>query len=62
MSCSVVSSLGGSRVILSLAHVGYEENHSEYDAKGANHDVADGKEVVAASEHVSGREYEGLGS
>jgi hypothetical protein len=41
-------------VVLSLAHVGYEENNSKYDAKGTDHDVAHGEEVVATSEHVGG--------
>jgi len=43
-----------------LAHVGHEENDREDDAECTDDDVADGEEVVAATEHVSGREHKPL--
>ena len=42
------------------AHVGYEENDAEHDAKCTNDDVTDGEEIVGSAEHVRCREDEVL--
>ena len=49
--CSV-SGASLSWVGRSPAHVGDEEHDTERDAKSADDDVADGKEVVGAAENV----------
>ena len=43
-----------------LSHVGYAEHEGEEHAEGANGDVADGQEVVLATEGVGGADDEGL--
>jgi len=42
---------------VSLADVGHKEDDGENNAKRANHNVANGEEVVLASEHVGGRQH-----
>jgi hypothetical protein len=44
----------------SLSEVGDQEDNCEDDAEGAHHDVADGEEVVLASEGVGRGEHEAL--
>ena len=41
-------------------HVSDKEDDAEHDAEGANNNVADGQEVVLATENVSGRNDEVL--
>ena len=48
------------RSSLSLAHVRNEEDDTEGDTEGAHNNVADGEEVVGASENIRGREHEVL--
>ena len=48
------------RLSLFPSHVGNEEDDAEHDAEGANNDVADGEEVVGATENVGGGENEVL--
>lgn len=42
---------------MSLADIGHEEDDGENDAKRANNNVANGEEVVLASEHVGRRQH-----
>ena len=48
----------GSRVL--SAHVGYEENDAEHDAECSDNDVADGQEIICASQNVRSRQNEVL--
>lgn len=42
---------------MSLADVSHKEDDGENNAKRANHNVANGEEVVLASEHVRCRQH-----
>ena len=60
--CSSTRGLGSGWVGSFTLHKGGEEDHSEHQAEGADDDVANGKEVVAAAHHVRCRQHEALGT